>query len=167
MKLPRARFTIQRLMIAVALTAWVLSDRSSVTQIPSPRSLVPMVTTAYLAWALFDAFKTAHAIAPRVLFVLPALICLLAGAESYQRRVAHFRGMAAYHRGQARLCKWSAEGRSGVLYYCGSGGCYREEIPRAANALERANMLRAADDHARLQAKYERAASRPWLSIDP
>jgi hypothetical protein len=156
-------------MIAVAVTAILCTFGPAVVRNPSPRSLVPLLTAVYLAWAMFDALRKLADVSPRALaIIVPAVALVFASAIWHWQTVRHFQLIASFHSWQSHLYESSVQsGGGGVIVACGSGGCVFMEVPVARGASERAKMRTLAIYHASLRDKYQRAAARPWRNVSP
>lgn len=172
MRLSRVRFTVRRLMVAVAVAAWAFGYRKSLCQAPSPRSLLPPMTAFYLAWALLGSLRDILVVRRRAWFVLPALSLMFLSADWYHRRAKMFFKVAETHSSKAFVHRSSAQGGRGILILCGISGDgsragWSVEIPDAGGETGQARMGRLADFHEALAAKYERAGWFPWLLVAP
>jgi hypothetical protein len=102
----------------------------------------------------------------RGLAIAIAVVGLLLAADMTRRRCTCYRKMASYHAMLQRGCLESAvrAERAGIL----SVGCMEYFETDASKTLAAAKLLReyAAYEGA-LKTKYEFAASRPWLTVEP
>jgi hypothetical protein len=113
-----------------------------------------------------------------------AVLALVLGGEETRRRRAHYIQIALRHEEAEYFQRFLLGGGTavvgydtgGVVTYMGPktelvampGGYtgYIQSIPSEPE-LQPEYLARRADFHARLRQKYERAASRPWLAVEP
>jgi hypothetical protein len=132
-----------------------------------PRSLWPLLIPCYLAWIGLDCIRALCPglgsrlnTAPRLrAWVGPSVVlvalAITGGFEEAYRRWADFRSHARSHYLQEALCRSSARGERGELILEYPYGCQVGTIPEANGPAERAQMLEAAERHARLRRYWE------------
>jgi hypothetical protein len=98
----------------------------------------------------------------RMLMVLVAVVALAAALEEMRRRGKRYRLCAEYH-----LAASQQLDRDRRSFLCGYG-LSEEQMARmqAARKVDWEVVQHAVDYHARLHAKYQVAARRPWLPVD-
>jgi hypothetical protein len=97
---------------------------------------------------------------------LMVLVAVVAGATAFcemRRRERAYRDRAWYH-----LAASHQLARDSRWHLCTFGLPERQaEAIRSRESAERTALSTAAEYHRRLRAKYERAAQRPWLPVEP
>jgi hypothetical protein len=103
--------------------------------------------------------------------LLVSASALVFAATTYQQKALWCRERARSHSRRSLVYDIASKGQDAILVgdpIDGVTGGYFMQTPNAAETeADKATMHRIAQYHADLSSKYERAASRPWLPLDP
>jgi hypothetical protein len=146
-------------MIATAITAVLLRD-------PSPRSTVLPLSALYLGWALLDSLLALHGSRPRAfLIVLPFLVVALGGAVLVSRARDLKKTAAKHNNARLNCLMAAARVEQDGEYTVGCLGCQTTDPHKTRTVA--AGYREWAREEQVLAAKYEYAATHPWLPVAP